>query len=115
MVEAERQVEAQVNAAWQNLVAARVIIISAEASVEANQLALEGVRRESMVGTRTTLDVLDAEQELLNAQVSLVEARRNEQTAAFSLLAAAGLLTPASIGIDPAAGGEDGALGLYER
>lgn len=115
VVEAERQVEAQVNAAWQNLVAARVIIISAEASVEANQLALEGVRRESMVGTRTTLDVLDAEQELLNAQVSLVEARRNEQTAAFSLLAAAGLLTPASIGVDPAAGGEDGAPGLYER
>ena len=114
VIEAERQVEAQVNASWQNLVAARVIITSAQASVDANQLALEGVRREAMVGTRTTLDVLDAEQELLNAEVSLVNARRDEQTAAFSLLAAAGLLTPASLGIDPGAGGET-ALDLYER
>ena len=115
VIEAERQVEAQVNASWQNLVAARVIIISAEASVEANRLALEGVRREAMVGTRTTLDVLDAEQELLNAEVSLVNARRDEQAAAFSLLAAAGLLTPATVGIDPSLAGDDGALKLYER
>jgi len=114
VIEAERQVEAQVNASWQNLVAARVIIRSAQASVDANQLALEGVRREAMVGTRTTLDVLDAEQELLNAEVSLVNARRDEQAAAFSLLAAAGLLTPASLGVDATAA-QDAALELYER
>jgi len=114
VIEAERQVEAQVNASWQNLVAARVIIRSAQASVDANQLALEGVRREAMVGTRTTLDVLDAEQELLNAEVSLVNARRDEQAAAFSLLAAAGLLTPASLGVDATAA-QDAALELYKR
>lgn len=114
-VEAERQVEAQVNAAWQNLTAARVIILSAASSVEANTLALEGVRREAMVGTRTTLDVLDAEQELLNAEVALVNARRDAQTAAFTLLAATGLLTPQAIGVEPNALGEDDALNLYER
>lgn len=113
--EAERQVEAQVTAAWQNLVASKVIIVSATASVDANTLALEGVQREAMVGTRTTLDVLDAEQELLNAEVALVNARRDEQTAAFSLLAATGLLTPEAIGVDPSSADEGGALDLYER
>lgn len=115
VTEAERQVEAQVTAAWQNLVASKVIIMSATASVEANTLALEGVQREAMVGTRTTLDVLDAEQELLNAEVALVNARRDEQTAAFSLLAATGLLTPEAIGVDPSSADEGGALDLYER
>ena len=115
VIEAERQVAAQVNAAWQNLTAARVIILSAASSVEANTLALEGVRREAMVGTRTTLDVLDAEQELLNAEVALVNARRDAQTAAFTLLAATGLLTPQAIGVSPNALGEDDALNLYER
>lgn len=115
IIEAERQVEAQVTSAWQNLVASRVIIRSATASVEANTLALEGVRREAMVGTRTTLDVLDAEQELLNAEVSLVNARRDEQTAAFSLLAAIGLLTPQAIGVDPSSAGDESVFDLYER
>ena len=98
--EAERQVEAQVTAAWERLVAARAIITSASASVEANELALEGVTQEAMVGARTTLDVLDAERELLNSQVSLVSAEYDAQAAAFGLLAAVGVLTPEAIGID---------------
>lgn len=113
LVEAERLVEAQTISAWERLIAARAVSVSAEASVEANQLALEGVRQEALVGTRTTLDVLNAEQELLNAEVTLVSARRDTQSAAFALLAAIGVLTPDAIGIDLAEGDER--LDLYER
>lgn len=111
---AERQVEAQTVGAWERLAAARAIAVSAASAVEANRLALEGVRQESLVGARTTLDVLNAEQELLDAEVSLVSARRDAQTAAFGLLAAIGVLTPEAIGFsDAMAAGE--ALELYER
>ncbi len=97
--EAERTVAASVTAAWEQLVAARVTITSARAQVDANTLALEGVRRENQVGARTTLDVLNAEQELLNANVSLANAERDERGAVFALLAAAGLLTPETAGL----------------
>jgi outer membrane protein len=105
---AERDVEAQTIAAWERLVAARAVAVSSGASVEANRLALEGVRQEERVGTRTTLDVLNAEQELLNAEVTLVSAQRDAQTAAYGLLAAIGMLTPEAAGLDAAA------LELYE-
>lgn len=111
--EAMRQTEAQTISAWERLVASRAIAVSAAASVEANTLALEGVRQEALVGTRTTLDVLNAEQELLNAEVSLVSAERDAQTAAFSLLAAIGMLTPEAVGLS-AALLEAGSLDLYE-
>lgn len=111
LLEAERLVEAQVTAAWQRLIAARAIAVSARASVDANQLALEGVTQEAFLGTRTTLDVLDAEQEFLNAQVTLVNAERDAQAAAYALLAAIGLLTPEAVGVSVVSGGE---LSLYE-
>ncbi|WP_375208099.1 TolC family outer membrane protein [Hyphococcus sp.] len=98
-VAAARQVEARTIAAWERLVAARAVARSAAASVEANTMALEGVRQEAQVGTRTTLDVLNAEQEYLNAQVTLVSAQRDMQTAAFGLLAAIGMLTPEGAGV----------------
>lgn len=98
-VAAARQVEAQTIAAWERLVTARAIVRSAAASVDANTLALEGVRQEAQVGSRTTLDVLNAEQEFLNAQVTLVSAQRDAQTAAFGLLAAIGMLTPEAAGV----------------
>ena len=113
LAEAERLVDAQTISAWERLIAARAVARSAEASVEANRLALEGVRQEALVGTRTTLDVLNAEQELLNAEVTLVSAHRDAQSAAFALLAATGVLTPDAIGIDGALG--DGALDLYDH
>jgi len=53
------------------------------------------------VGSRDTLDVLNAELEALTAQVSLVSARRNEQVATFALMAAIGMLTPQSVGVLP--------------
>ncbi|WP_165793796.1 TolC family outer membrane protein [Hyphococcus luteus] len=97
--EAKRAVDAQTISAWEKLVAARAVARSAASSVEANTLALEGVRQEERVGTRTTLDVLNAEQEMLNAEVSLVSAQRDAQTAAFGLLAAIGMLTPEAAGL----------------
>jgi outer membrane protein len=111
---AGRQVEAQTVGAWERLVTARAIAVSAASSVEANRLALDGVRQEAQVGSRTTLDVLNAEQELLDAEVTLVSAQRDAQTAAFSLLAAIGVLTPEAIGFSEALmSGE--ALELYDR
>lgn len=112
LLEAERLVTAQVTAAWERLSAARAIIVSAAASVEANQLAHEGVTQEALVGARTTLDVLDAEQELLNAEVTLVSAEYEAQAAAYALLAAVGVLTPDAIGITDIAGAES-VLDLY--
>ena len=79
--------------AWQALETARASIVSFQAAVAANKIALEGVRLEAEVGARTVLDVLDAEQEYLNAQVSLVAAERDEVVAAYAVLAAIGQLT----------------------
>ena len=79
--------------AWQVLVTARASIVSFQAAVAATKIALEGVRLEAEVGARTVLDVLDAEQEYLNAQVSLVTAQRNELVGAYAVLAAIGRLT----------------------
>ncbi len=94
IVAAERRIEVAVTTAWRQLGAARANIVSAETSVAANELALAGVRRESEIGVRTTLDVLDAEQEYLDAQVSLANAKRDARAATFQLLAAMGILTP---------------------
>jgi outer membrane protein len=97
--EAERQVTESVTAAWQQLIVARAVIKSAEAASRANKLALRGVRQEALLGTRTTLDTLNAEQELLNSEVTLARAQRDAQTAAYAVLAAIGLLTPEAVGI----------------
>lgn len=99
---AERRAEAAAVASWEALQAARITIMAARAQVAANELALEGVRRESQLGVRTTLDVLDAEQELLNARVSLANAEHDEGAAVFSVLQAAGVLTPDAVGVDAA-------------
>lgn len=90
--EAQRRAEALVTSTFEQLFAARANIVSAKSQVAANELALSGVRRESQLGVRTTLDVLDAEQEFLNAQVALANAERDARTATFQLLAAMGML-----------------------
>ncbi|VAV97157.1 Type I secretion outer membrane protein, TolC precursor, partial [hydrothermal vent metagenome] len=64
------------------------------------ELSLEGVRAENSVGNRTILDILNAEQELLNAQVQLVVARRNSYVAGFSLLAAMGRAEARDLGLE---------------
>ena len=65
----------------------------------AAQTALDGLREEATVGSRTLLDVLDQEQELLNSRVNLVSAQRDETVAAFQLLAACGQLSPEQLGL----------------
>ncbi len=97
--QAERVAQEQALVAWDNYRAAQGQILSNEAQVRANEIALEGVRQEAYVGSRTTLDVLNAEQELLNARVSLVRAQRDEAVAAYSLVSAVGRLTAREIGL----------------
>ncbi len=97
---AEREVIAQVRAAWSSWQAANDVIASTQTAVDAATLSLEGVRAENTVGNRTILDILNAEQELLNAQVQLVAARRNAYVAGFSLLAAMGRAEADDLGLD---------------
>jgi outer membrane protein len=74
--------------------------VSNQTAVEAATLSLEGVRAENTVGNRTILDILDAEQELLSAQVRLVTARRNAYVAGFSLIAAMGKAEARDLGLE---------------
>jgi outer membrane protein len=89
---ATRQVEEQVHNAWELMRTARANIVAQQSAVSANAVALEGVRQELTVGSRTTLDVLDAQQEYLNAQVLLVQAKRDAAVAAYGVLASVGRL-----------------------
>lgn len=79
--------------AWSNLDVARASIIANRQQIRAAQIAFEGIQEEAKLGARTTLDVLDAEQEVLNAQSNLASAERDEYVAAYNLVAAMGLLT----------------------
>jgi outer membrane protein len=100
IVAAERDIIAQVRASYSSWQAANAIIASTQAAVSAAELSLEGVRAESTVGNRTILDILDAQQELLRAQVQLVTARRNAYVAGFSLLAAMGRGEARDLGLE---------------
>lgn len=99
-IETERDVVEQTRSAFASYQASLDSIRSNEIAVAANQLALEGTRAEQTVGTRNILDVLNAEQELLNSQVALVTARRDAYVAGFSLLAAMGQAEAADLGLD---------------
>lgn len=92
-------VKANAIAAWSQLVGARAQLESAKAAVEANTTALTGVREEERVGQRTLIEVLNAQQELLNSQVNLVTTRRNVIVAAYALQAALGRLDALSLGV----------------
>ena len=99
-IAAERSVIAQTRAAFSSWRAANEIITSTQAAVDAAALSLEGVRAENSVGNRTIIDILNAEQELVNAQVQLVTARRNAYVAGFSLLAAMGKAEARELGLE---------------
>jgi outer membrane protein len=90
VIEAERNAVAQTRSAYAAWESARDVIATAESGVSANRESTQGVRAENNVGTRTALDVLNAEQELLNSQVTLFTARRDAYVAGFALLAAMG-------------------------
>jgi outer membrane protein len=99
-VETERFVVASTRAAFASYRAALQAIESNEVAVAANTLALEGTRAEQTVGTRNVLDVLNAEQELLNSQVQLVSARRDAYVAGFALLNAMGRAEAEDLNLD---------------
>lgn len=82
---------------WELLQATEEVIHAYESEKQAAELALDGTRKELDVGTRTTLDLLNAERELLSAQVNLVGSQRDRTVLAFKLLAACGQLEPAAI------------------
>ncbi len=103
---ARRSVLQGLTSAWNQLTASRSNISSTETQVRAARIAAEGTRQEQQVGLRTTLDVLNAEQELRSAELSQVSARRDEYVAATSVLAQMGRLeapnlTPAVTRYDP--------------
>ena len=99
VIAAERDVIAQVRASWSSWQASLAIIESSQSAVSAAELSLEGVRAENSIGNRTILDVLNAEQELLQSRVQLVTARRNAYVAGFSLLAAMGRAEARDLGL----------------
>ena len=85
------------HSSWLAAVAA---IKASKAQIKASQIAFEGMREESKLGSRTTLDVLDAEQELLSARSNLVSALRDEQVQAYSVLSEMGKLTTSNLGLE---------------
>ncbi|MRG73608.1 TolC family outer membrane protein [Alphaproteobacteria bacterium HT1-32] len=97
--EAKRNVAEDVKRAWEDLVTARARIQAFNSQIESNTIALDGVRRENAVGARTILDVLDQEQELLDSQVNLVRAVRDEKAAALQVRAAMGTLTAVELAL----------------
>jgi len=100
VVGTERAVVQTARAAFATYDASQKAIQAETVAVQANELALEGNRAEQSVGTRTVLDVLNAEQELLNAQVALVTAKRDAYVAGFQLLNAMGQAEAQDLGLD---------------
>ncbi len=94
------QARETVVASWGQLDAAKAQIEATTAQVNAAEIALNGVREEARVGQRTTLDVLNAQQELVNARVALVTAQHDRVVASYSLLAAVGGLSMQHIGLN---------------
>jgi outer membrane protein len=99
---ASNTVEREVVVAWHNVAATKSSIAATKEQIKAAELALEGVRQENRLGTRTNLDVLNAEQLRLDANVALVQAERNQYVAAYNMLATMGRLTAKRLRVKPA-------------
>ncbi len=93
------QTRANTVTAWGQLVAGKAQVASAQAQVTASEVALNGVREEAKAGQRTTLDVLNAQQALVNARVALVTAQHDRVVASYSVLATVGRLSPQVLGL----------------
>jgi outer membrane protein len=100
MVATGRQVNESVRNAWEGFRETTARIRSSEDQVEANKIALDGVKQEADVGSRTILDVLNAEQEYLDARVSLARAERDRMVAAYGLLKSVGGLTAEKLNLN---------------
>jgi outer membrane protein len=97
--DAGRRVTQQVSFAWTELEVARAQIPARRTQIEAARIAAEGTAEEARLGARSQLDVLDADQERLQAEANLVQAVRDEYVAAYNLLSAMGLLTVEHLGL----------------
>jgi outer membrane protein len=100
VLDVRRQVRQQVTEAWNLLIAATATIRATRVQVGANRQALDGVQQEMLVGTRTVLDVLDAEQELVDSQVLLATAERDRIIAGYQLIASVGMMTARVLNLD---------------
>lgn len=100
VIDTERRDAAEAGTqAYESLVTARAQVDAFQTQIEASIVALEGVQREAAVGSRTVLDILDAEQELLDSRVSHVRSERDELVAAYELMSALGRLTAKDLGL----------------
>ena len=97
--DARLRIHAEVISNWAQLQATASEIQSAQDALEANRIALEGVREEEKVGQRTTLDVLNAELEYLGSQIQLVTAKRDRVVAEYALYGSVGRLDAQSLGL----------------
>jgi outer membrane protein len=100
VIATERQIIAETRSTYASWQAANGVIKSAQAAVEAAELSLEGLRAEQSIGNRQILDVLNGEQELVNARAQLVTARRNAYVAGFNLLALMGRAEARDLNLD---------------
>src|SRR5262249_25488925 len=96
---ARDQGQSTVIQAWGQLDAAKAQMIATQAQVTSAEVALNGVPEEARVGQRTTLDVPNAQQDLVNARVALVTAQRDRVVASYTVLAATGALSPQVLGL----------------
>src|SRR5262249_43434927 len=96
---ARRPGQATVTQAWRALDAAKAPVNPPLSQVTAAEVALNGVREEARVGQRTTLDVLNSQQDLVNARVALVQAQRDRVVQSYTVLAATGALSPQVLGL----------------
>ena len=85
--------------AWETIQSARASAFSLQSTISADQVALEGVRQEQQVGSRTILDVLNQQQELFTDQVSLVDAQHDLAVAEFNLAQQIGTLSAVNLGL----------------
>lgn len=101
MIDATRQVRQAVVAAWQAFVSAKQAVVSNTSGVSASQLAYDGVKQEYQVGSRSTVDVLNAELTLLNAEIALAVSQHDQVLASYQLQSAMGHLTGKHLHLGP--------------
>ena len=99
LIEAKRFVNQEVKSAFAQYNSSLIKVNSSKKQFEANQIALEGVKEEFELGTRTNLDVLDAEQEFLDSQVSMISSANNSKLSMFYLLLSIGSLSPEELSL----------------
>jgi outer membrane protein len=96
---ARRTAVQQAISSWETFAAAKSSVASTRQQIRADEIALEGVQREAIVGSRTTLDVLNAEQELLNSRTTLVQSLANLVSASYVMAQSVGRLTARDLGL----------------